>query len=286
MLPVILLFVSMSCVSAQEVMTPVMVPIRGGSFPMGTSSPQDRVEKRAAPSHEVLLSDFYMAESLVSMRLWKAFLTETGYTGYTFSHRYYGAIDKNIAGDDSPALFLSWSEAVVFCNWLSARQGLEPAYVIEGRLDPATRGSIRALWRRGVSGYRLVTEAEWEYVMYEKGASRSELDRLYGAAFDARQPQPTPSVLSGQRTSTGVLAYPNFGISEWTWDEYLVYGPERLDDPLGKSGLSSDGTSKVHRYFNDYIYYNRLSTAMNGGGAFTCIRLAQDVPVAEAGTTP
>ncbi len=256
---------------------PTMVVIAGGKFMMGTDDIEHDAEKRAFPAHLVSLSPFIMAKTLVTQGLWNLFIEDTGYTGYPFSHEYYGDLLKNSQGDDSPAIFLTWCEAIVFCNWLSIRQGLEAAYIIEGALDPELRGGIQAAWKRGVNGYRLITEAEWEYVIYEKDAKREDLYKLYEDAFNTKQQRKVPSVFTGQRTSSGVLAYPNFGISEWTWDEFMVYGLEPLVDPTGQSGLSSEGNTKVNRYFVDKILFNRLTTHKeNSPGEFICIRLAQD----------
>lgn len=257
--------------------TPRMIGIDGGRFMMGTTNIQHKVEQRASPAHPVTLSPFLMAETLVTQGLWDMFIADTGYTGYTYKHRYYGILEKNSQGPDSPAIFLEWTEAVYFCNWLSLKMGLEPAYIITGAMDPIERGGIDVQWVRGTNGYRLVTEAEWEYVIYEKGASRDSLYALYDAAFATKQQRKVPSVFTGQRTSSVVLAYPNFGISEWTWDEYMVYGLDEIVDPTGKSGLSSDGNSKVNRYFVDHTLYNRLTSAKESGeGEFITIRLAQD----------
>lgn len=257
--------------------TPRMIGIDGGRFMMGTNSIQHKVEQRASPAHPVKLSPFLMAETLVTQGLWDMFMTDSGYTGYTYKHAYYGVLEKNSQGPDSPAIFLEWTEAVYFCNWLSRKSGLQPAYIITGVIDPKKRGGIDVQWVRGTNGYRLVTEAEWEYVIYEKGASRDSLYALYDAAFAIKQQRKVPSVFAGQRTSAGVLAYPNFGISEWTWDEYMVYGDVEVTDPTGRSGLSSDGNRKVNRYFVDHTLYNRLTSAKEGAeGEFITIRLAQD----------
>ena len=256
---------------------PKMIEVDGGYFLMGTNTIQHKVEERASPTHAVILSPFSIAETLVTQGLWDLFIKDSGYEGYTYKHAYYGKLIDNSQGPDSPAIFLTWCEAVVFCNWLSLQMGFEPAYRIGGSLDTSKRGGIDVQWVRGTDGFRLVTEAEWEYVVYEKGAPRDSLYALYADAYATKQQRKVPSVFSGQRTSSGALAYPNFGISEWTWDEYMLYGADPLSDPTGRGGLQSTGSSKVNRYFVDKILFNRLYSAMDGGwGEFITIRLAQD----------
>lgn len=258
---------------------PVMMDVTGGVFNMGTESFLNKVEEKAAPLHQVELSDFIMAETLVTQRLWDLFILDSTYLGYSYSHGYYGTIEDNIQGPDSPAIFMTWSEAVVFCNWLSERLGLNPAYRISGTLDPQLRGGIEVEWIRGMNGYRLITEAEWEYVMYERGSSRDTLLAIYKDAFSRPQQKPLPSALNGQSTSFTIMAYPNFGITEMTWDEYGIFTSEQQKDPTGASGLYSRGARKVRRYFIDSIFFHRYSMRIAGGeGEFIGIRLAQDRP--------
>lgn len=256
---------------------PFMKAVQGGVFTMGTDVFYHSAEERASPAHRVELSNFVMAETLVTQRLWDLFIQDTGYRGYTYYHGYYGTVEKNIQGPDSPAIFMTWSEAIVFCNWLSERLGLDPAYRIAGKLDPELRGGVAAQWIRGVNGYRLITEAEWEYVMYERGSPREMLIDIYKSAFDRPQQKPLPDTRSGQTTSFNIMAYPNFGITEMTWDEYGGFKSEQQKDPTGPSGLSSCGDRKARRYFIGPIMFNRLSMRIAGGeGEFIGIRLAQD----------
>jgi formylglycine-generating enzyme required for sulfatase activity len=56
---------------------------------------------------------------------------------------------------DLPATHVDWSQALAFCNVLSDREGLTPCY----RKDDADEWH----WDRSAEGYRLPTEAEWEY---------------------------------------------------------------------------------------------------------------------------
>ena len=80
---------------------------------------------------------------------------------------------RAIAGDNFPVENVSWYEAIVYCNLRSIREGLSPCYKIDDSLDPKDWGPIpqtnnqdwnSVLVNLKANGYRLLTEAEWEYV--------------------------------------------------------------------------------------------------------------------------
>ena len=114
------------------------VLIKGGSFQMGSpdSEPWRSVDET---QHTVTVSDFYMS---------KYELTQKEYEEIT------GNNPSNFTGDDLPVENVSWLDAAAYCNALSERDGLTPVYTIDGQ---------NVSWDRSANGYRLPTEAEWEY---------------------------------------------------------------------------------------------------------------------------
>ena len=70
--------------------------------------------------------------------------------------RMFKQSHKGIGGDRLPTTSVSWNEAVQFCNWLSTKENLEPFYVFRN-------GQLKSI-RPNSNGYRLLTEAEWEWL--------------------------------------------------------------------------------------------------------------------------
>lgn len=126
---------------------PETVEIPGGRFTMGFSAK----ERDEGPAREVMLSSFAIGKYEVTNREFEEFRPEHRTMRSATSWR-----------DDDPVIYVSWCDARAYCNWLSRREGLNPAY------------NERDGWRCDLkaSGYRLPTEAEWEYVASGRGENR------------------------------------------------------------------------------------------------------------------
>jgi formylglycine-generating enzyme required for sulfatase activity len=75
----------------------------------------------------------------------------------------FAAFTGTTAGSNLPVTQISWLEAVKFTNWLSEKEGLSPFYIVQGNLVSGIHADSQ--------GYRLLTEAEWEFIAKHNGRS-------------------------------------------------------------------------------------------------------------------
>ncbi len=187
----------------------VAVPIQPGLFTMG--SPEDEVGRDLdEQQHEVRITHPYLlAESEVTLGQY---------------HQVMG--DPMPGGDPNlPAVKVSWLDAVQYCNQLSHKEGLEPCYtVLSGIVG----------WPTGLRcrGYRLPTEAEWEYAARAgehwvvAGGESPDAIGWYAANAQGLQRVKT-------RNANAWAIYDMSGNAwEWVWDWYDAY-PGPSVDPLG-----------------------------------------------------
>jgi formylglycine-generating enzyme required for sulfatase activity len=200
-----------------------MRPIPGGTFAMGSPESEPARYDNEGPQHEVTLSPFWMSETVVTNQQYEWFVNATGRQApEAWSDRRFNDATK-------PVVAVSWYDAVAFCNELSRSEGLAPCYEIEGE---------DVQWT-SMDGYRLPTEAEWEYACragtttaYSFGDDPAGLGEY--AWYDENADDETHPV--ARKKPNGWDLYDMHGnVWEWVWDSFSSYAPAPILNPAGPS---------------------------------------------------
>ncbi|WP_438044180.1 SUMF1/EgtB/PvdO family nonheme iron enzyme [Sorangium sp. So ce128] len=245
-----------------------MAVIVGGRFWMGSADEDVSAKPDERPRRQVLVAAFRMSVYPTTQRLYREVM---------------GTNPGLPASDELPVNNVNWWDAIEFCNRLSALRGFAPAYQLEGE---------GVIWNREANGYRLPTEAEWEY------AARGTRGRMYPWG---EEPPSDQLAWSDTRIKSPVLAmragpspvgyYPKgaspFGILdmagnvwEWCWDWYGDY--QAVEGPVSNPVGPSIGYGRVLRGGSwRVVAKNRLraaarhfmfASAKNADVGFRCVR--------------
>ena len=134
---------------------------------------------------------------------------------------------------NAPAVSMSWEDAALFCNWLSTKEGLKPFYVI-------TNGSLTSVNRKS-DGYRLLTEAEWEWLARRAGRNQQ-------TTFPWGDTSVIPP-MAGNIADESAQGSSNFFVPNYN-DGYAEIAPV-MSFPREVSGLF-DLTGNVSEWVHDY----------------------------------
>ncbi len=229
-----------------SITAPKMALIPAGTFCMG--SPESEVERYDDETqHKVTISkDFWMSQYEVTQAEWEAVI---------------GNNPSYSQGANLPVEQVSWYDAIEYCNKLSEKEGLTPAYRIDkGRNDPNNENKhdvVRWLvtWDREANGYRLPTEAEWEYACRAGTTTPFSTGNnltTNQANYNGNYPYNENAEGEYQERTTAAGSFPpnawgiydmHGNVWEWCWDWYDDYSENNQIDPSG----AASGTGRVLR---------------------------------------
>jgi formylglycine-generating enzyme required for sulfatase activity len=238
----------------------VMVSIPAGTFTMGSPTTEaDRYDYET--QHSVTLSGFKMGKYQVTQEQYQAVMGSN--PSYFSSNPQAGETQGK-----RPVENVSWYDALVFCNRLSIKEGLSPAYSIGGKTDPTAWGKVPAredaTWDavkilEGTNGYRLPTEAQWEYTCRAKTTTAYNTGNTISdntGWLDSNSNGMTHEV--GKKPANAWGLYDMHGnVWEWCWDWYGDYPSTAHTDPMG----ASSGSYRVLRGGSWYYHAECLRSA-------------------------
>ena len=143
-----------------------------------------------------------------------------------------GKNPSDFKGSTRPVECVSWCDAVLFCNKLSEREGLEPCYVLPEPFSNDNDWSKKVKWNQSANGYRLPTEAEWEYCgrggekyLYAGSDNIDEVAWYWDNAGQETHPV-------GEKKANGYGFYDMSGnVWEWVWDSWQREYDSTTTDP-------------------------------------------------------
>jgi len=196
-------------------------------------SPEDEPGRNLTdegPQHRVTVNSFYISRFPVTQADYEAVMGANP--------------SQSSRGPDFPVDSVSWQNAISYCNRRSAQEGLTPAYTVNGS---------NVTWNRQANGYRLLTEAEWEYACragtttpFYSGSTMDDAGWYQGNTYittstGSRHRSTFPV---GQKQPNAWGLYDMHGnVLEWCWDWFAPYTAEAKTNPIGPSA----GQRRVYR---------------------------------------
>jgi formylglycine-generating enzyme len=224
-----------------------VVFVKGGTFMMGSNDGE--IDEK--PIHEARVSDFMIGKLEVTQKEWVEIM---------------GSNPSAFKGDTLPVEQVSWYDAVDYCDKRSVKEGLSPCYAIEGR-------NVTCDFAK--NGYRLPTEAEWEFVARGGVSSKRFLysgsDDIDSVAWYTSTTKNSGTKPEGTKAANELGVFDMSGnVWEWCWDFSGAYPGGPQVDPRGPAS----GWNRVGRggsWYNGAAYervaeHNNFVPTSSGNG--------------------
>lgn len=185
--------------------------------------------------HRKIRDEVWVGACEVTRGQFEQFLNDGAFATAEEPVRWEGMYTDVSPTVDHPAQGVSWFDAILYCNWLSLREGLKPCYERTATKNDVNHWDYHYAfnaWRQipGASGYRLLHSAEWEYAgragaltKFSSGDDDSSLAAY--SQFSSEQ-----SALCGEKLPNALGLHDFHGnVSEWCWDPSEKIGTRRVN---------------------------------------------------------
>ncbi|MBC7777621.1 MAG: SUMF1/EgtB/PvdO family nonheme iron enzyme [Phycisphaerae bacterium] len=221
-----------------------MIIVSGGTFTMGSEAGNTD----ETPSRSVVVGNFSIGKYEVTNAEYNQFCEKTGRAK---------ARNQGSSSGRNPTVNVSWLDAVAYCNWLSESNSLSPCYIINGN-------KVSCNW--SATGYRLPTEAEWEYAA--KGGSKGR-NKVHAGSDNLQEVGWFTENAAGKTHAIGQKKPNELGLFdmsgnawEWCWDWKGNYDSNASINPKGPNS----GGVRVFRggSWADDVFYCRNTVRYSG----------------------
>lgn len=204
------------------------ISLQGNTYKMGLNG--QSLDER--PAHDVKVDNFWIAKYEVTINDWKEFCKVT--------NKEMPRMPDWELSPNAPIVGVSWYDAIEYCNWLSIKENLNPCYEKIGK---------EVKWDKSANGYRLPTEAEWEFAA--RGGKQSKAYIFAGSndpntvGWYNENSESNPHKVGEKQPNELGLFDMSGNVWEWCWDWYneTYYRNSPQSNPVGPES----GSTKVLR---------------------------------------